>query len=84
MKTVYKYPIPLKMQKFDLMLPENFKVNRIGFQSDQLFMWAEVVKDGRQVQHHFAAFGTGQDVPDSAKFLYTYDIGPFVLHLYLL
>lgn len=84
MKTVYKYPVPRRAPKFEIMMPELLKIIRVGFQNEELQMWAEVLKDSRQSAVRFAAFGTGQDIPNDAVHVATYDDGPFVLHLYRL
>jgi hypothetical protein len=82
MKTVYKYPIPITSEKFSLQLPFGFKVLRIGFQNEKLFMWVEVNKDNHPVETRFLIFGTGQDIPSGANYLSTYEIGPLVFHIY--
>lgn len=82
MKTVYKYPVPRAAKTFSIILPVNFRFLRVHFQEDNIFLWAEVVKDTQTKQFDFQVFGTGQDIPDSAKYLTTYDDGPFVFHLF--
>lgn len=84
MKTVFKYPVPKVLQKFQLALPVGFKFLRIGFQNEELFIWAEVRKDVATAICSFAAYGTGHDIPDGAAYIATYDLGPYVIHLYQL
>ena len=83
-KTVYKYPLPLRDSKFSLVLPENFKFLCVMFQNELPFMWAEVAEEVSKTEFQFQLFGTGQEIPESATYLTTYSIGPFVLHLYRL
>lgn len=84
MRRVYKYPVPRRSAKFPVLLPANFRFLRIGFQAEELFMWAEVLPDTVQVVHNFIVVGTGHDIPIGAKYVTTYDDGPFVFHVYLL
>jgi len=84
MKTVYKYPVPMTSQAFELPLPVGFKFLRIGAQNNNMFVWLEVKKDTPQNVYKFCLYGTGQDIPDSAEYLSTFDSGPFVIHLYKL
>ena len=82
MKRVYKYPVNRNAKKFSLILPMNFKFLRVQLQNETAFFWAEVILDGLTVEYKFELFGTGQDIPDTAKHLGTYDDGPFVFHLF--
>ncbi len=83
MKKAFKYPIPKRSAKFSLMLPIGFKFLRVNPQGEELMLWAEV-KDVASTQVDFQVFGTGHEIPDEAKYLTTYDDGPFVFHLYQL
>ncbi len=82
MKKIYKYPIPCKEPKFSVVLPIGFKFLRLAFQDEQLQMWCEFAAGARTIKTDFQAFGTGHEIPDGAKYLTTYDLGPFVFHLY--
>jgi hypothetical protein len=84
MKTAYKYPVPRRSPKFSLHLPKDFKFLRIHFQGEDLQFWAEVVPEKVSDQVDFQVFGTGHEIPDHAKYLQTFDDGPFVFHLYQL
>lgn len=84
MKTVFKYPIPATSKSFSEVLPRGFKFLRMLTQNGTMCMWLEVDKDAIKDQINFELFGTGQDIPVHAKYLSTYDVGPFVLHLYQL
>lgn len=85
MKRVYKYPIPSAIKnKFTVPLPEGFKFLRVSFQETQLQMWCEVPDGAKPVTVDFQCYGTGHDIVPGAKYLTTYDMGPFVFHLYQL
>jgi len=85
MKRVFKYPIPSAHKgKFTVPLPEGFKFLRVSFQEIQLQMWCEVPDGAKTVTVDFQTYGTGQDIAPGAKYLTTYDMGPFVFHLYQL
>lgn len=64
------------------MLPAESRFLRVGFQGEGLFFWAEVIPENSPKEVKFQLFGTGQEIPDSAKYMATYDDGPFVMHLY--
>lgn len=83
-KTVYKYPIPIKTQKFSLLLPKGWKFLSAMIQNDQPFLWAEVVDGVERIEQEFSMYGTGQEIPNNAAYLTTFSIGPFVMHLYIL
>lgn len=83
-KTIYKYPIDMSGKTFSVMLPSPFKFLRTSLQNNQPFMWLEVDKDAVKSESKFCLWGTGQDIPDSAAYLGTFDYGPLVLHLYKL
>lgn len=81
-RTLFKYPIPRNRPKFSVLLPVGFRFARVNFQGEQLMMWADVDRDAKQEQYDFQCFGTGQDIPEHAKYLTSYDDGPFVFHLF--
>jgi len=83
-KTIYNHPIPIEEEKFSLDLQDGWKFLCVAFRQDKPFMWVEVRDFTPKTQHNFQLFGTGQDIPDDARYLATYKLGPFVLHLYLL
>lgn len=86
MKTIYKYPIVLESQDhtFGQVVPVGFKFLRAQLQNGQPFMWLEVDKDAQKSESKFGIWGTGQDIPNSASYLGTFDYGPLVFHLYRL
>ena len=83
-KLVYKYPYFLKQKKFTLQLPVGWKFLTVMVENEKLFLWAEV-RDGVAKENvDFEVFGTGQEIPLTAEYLYTYTVGPFNFHLYML
>ena len=82
MKKIFKYSIPISKTKFSILLPYEYKVLRVGFQAEQLFMWAEFSDGAQNVQYDFQVFGTGQDIKPGAEYVATYELGPLVMHLY--
>lgn len=84
MKIVYKYAVPASQHVFSMSLPKNFKTLRVAYQNERLCMWCEVDPKAEKVETKFSIFGTGQDIPDSAVYVTTWDSGPFVWHLYRL
>jgi len=81
-RRVYKYPIPMNSMEFTVLLPRGYKVNRVGWQQHELFMWATVDVEAPQDKVKFRLFGTGQEIPDSMEFVATWDLGPLVMHCY--
>ena len=71
-KLVYKYPYFLKQKKFTLQLPVGWKFLTVMVENEKLFLWAEV-RDG-----------VAKEIPLTAEYLYTYTVGPFNFHLYML
>ena len=83
---MYKYKIPLARVKFELALPVGHKFLRTCRQGplEELFMWFEVDNELETKTETFILVGTGQNIPDGAKYVSTYDHGPLVLHIYKL
>lgn len=83
-KSVYKWPFSLRETKFSLHLPIGWKLLRVAMQNDRPCIWAEVFDGAERKDFSFEVFGTGQEIPETATWLATYDVGPFVFHLYQL
>ncbi len=81
-KRVFKYPIPSTAKTFTLLLPGGAKFLTMTWQRDQLMAWFEVQDSARVVERKFESFGTGQEIPDSYKYVSTFMHGPFVFHVY--
>lgn len=80
-KRVYKYPIP-NNKHFMLSIPSNSQFLRVAMQNDMHQVWFIVDVDSPPVERKFRLYGTGQDIQPGANWLFTYDNGPFVLHLF--
>lgn len=82
MKRCYKYPVNYKATKFSIMLPVNAQFLRVNWQGDQLYAWYLVDIDAPSFERKFLLFGTGHDIDAAAKWVTTFDNGPFVMHLF--
>lgn len=85
MKTIYKYPFPID-DKFTINLPVGAVVLAAQMQGQQPCLWAEVDTDRPVLPRAFRLFGTGHPMPsgpaDDLRFAATFQMGPFVWHLY--
>lgn len=84
MKMVYKFPYSIKQKRFTLSLSKSWKFVAATISDERPCFWAEVVDGEQKSDFNFEVFGTGQEIPLSAIHLTTYEIGPFVFHLYWL
>lgn len=82
MKLVYKYPYFLKNKKFSLQLPLGWEFLTCMVEDEKIYLWAEVREGVEKEEVNFEVFGTGQEIPLSAKYLTTYSVGPLNFHLY--
>lgn len=83
MKRVYKYPVPISSSRFSLLLPLGAEILHMGWQNEQLFLWARVDPDAVKENREFIGIGTGQDLPyEAKKHIATYTTGPFVVHIF--
>lgn len=66
MKTIYKYPIPMKSE-FHINLPERSEVLKFGLQDDKPMIWVLIhngsVDDTRRAEFRLA--GTGHMINDN-------------------
>ena len=81
MKTIYKQFIPIDNDPHTFLFAG--PVLHVGYQGpgDDLVFWHEA---GIQPGAHrmFQVFGTGHNIPHSAKYCGTVQVGMFVWHLY--
>lgn len=82
MKTVYKYPFSIGKPKFSLNLPVGWKFLSVLFLDEKPQLWAEVADGVARQDYKFELYGTGQEIPDTAEYLTTFSVGPFIFHLY--
>jgi hypothetical protein len=78
----YKYPVVYKATKFSLMLPQGAQFLRVNWQGQDLFAWYLVDTTAPVLQKDFLLYGTGHDVAPGAKWVTTFDNGPFVIHMF--
>jgi len=79
MKTIHKYEV---FDALGLMLPCDAKVLTVQMQGDTPVMWVELTPQFGVMQRQFRVYGTGQQIPDDAEYLATWQQPPFVWHLY--
>ena len=88
MKTIYKYNIEIS-PKFELDMPENFKILSVQTQNNQPVFWAEIDKNNEVKRYEFSVMGTGQTTEENGRpmlYLGTFQVndGTFVGHFYQL
>jgi hypothetical protein len=82
MLTVHKYPFRV-LDRVVLMMPEGAEVLHVEYQHGRPCLWALVDTERILVTHHFRIFGTGEEVPVSARdHVATFQEGLFVWHLF--
>lgn len=63
MHVIYKYPLkPLEVNRVEM--PYNCKILTVGFQVNELFLWAAVDTDFVKVEKLFYPVGTGIELSD--------------------
>lgn len=75
MKTVHKHAI----MPNELVMAFTGRPVGFGAQNGRLVFWAET---DEPITRHLGVFGTGWDIPDTARHLFTAQSGEFVWHLY--
>lgn len=90
MKAVHNHPFSFKSAKFSLELPVGWKFLSVVVSdkgpehTTQTKMYVEVKEGMMKETVNFKLLGTGHEVDDSATFLTTFTVGPFVFHLFKL
>ncbi len=81
MKTIYKYP--LSFDTFDAIdLPANAEVVDFQFQADNPFIWC-LHNTGIVIERrYFRVVGTGQQIPEDAKYIKSCHVSGYVWHLF--
>lgn len=79
MRRVLKYPLGHSTQ---LSLPDGWWVVRVALQNGLPFVWIEREREGEEHPVSLEVFATGQDIPECARWLGTWEDGPFIWHLY--
>jgi hypothetical protein len=70
---IFKYALTRETDDdIELLIPEGFKIIHIGFQNDLLCLWAEVDPDAASEVVSFGVLGTGHQIPDDYKHLFTW------------
>jgi hypothetical protein len=81
-RTVYKYPLPLRDGPTSIEMPNGALIVDIAAQHGALFLWAEVETALPSNPRTFAVVGTGHEVPEDHVFVRTAHAPPFVWHVY--
>jgi hypothetical protein len=85
MKTIWKFPIPLK-DIFTLEMPENASVIHVGLDPQGIpCLWAIVFTGAGKLNRRFLLHGTGHECSPLAKretHIGTFIMGMLVLHLF--
>lgn len=84
-KTIFKYAIPVDDQWHEVPAPLPVRVVHVASQGlpDTVFVWAEVNPPVTDTStRRMRVFGTGRPIPDSACYVGTAQIDPFVWHVY--
>lgn len=91
--TVWKFPLGEAAVDargaLTLVMPRNAEVLHVGVQEQEgekpktrVVIWALVDPDATEEERHFLLIATGQAVPDEARHLGTFFMGPYVWHLF--
>ena len=64
MKTVHKFQIFPTNEKQSIDINDGARILSVGFQGNNLFLWAFVDTENELKPRYFHIFGTGHDIPD--------------------
>ena len=81
MKTIYKYEIGLG-SKIDILLPSDAKVLLVEVQGMAPCVWVEHDLEKPKITRTFSIIGTGHEIPEEAAHVGSFQMPPFVWHLY--
>ena len=88
MKSVFKYKLEPKIGESKtepVTMPVDAKYLHVGFQGEDMYLWAEVDTDLCDVYHTFEVFGTGHEMSDESRnFIGTAQLNNYqlVFHIY--
>jgi len=82
-KTVWKFPISVSNESESLPLPEGANYLHVAIQPGSgPCVWVEVEPERAAQNRFIQVFGTGHTIPETAKYIGTWQEEPFVWHLY--
>ena len=82
MKTIYKYPFEIQ-PSFTSEIPQDHLIVLVELQQNTPCIWMEVDKNKEWDEvKTFYIFGTGHDIPDDKVHVASFQMPPFVWHLY--
>lgn len=86
MKTIYKYPVEVIDESFQLVLPIESEILTLQMQRDIPSLWIrQYPYNPGQIQelHTYKWFGTGYtEIPDNATYIGTVQFSDYVFHLF--
>jgi hypothetical protein len=81
MRTVFKYPFPIR-DEIEVSMPEGAHIVAVQLQDNQPTMWAEVDTTKTPWPRKFRIFGTGHPISDGLRWIATFQMGSLVWHVY--
>lgn len=84
MRTVYKYEFNIELDgKFDLHLPDNHQILKVGVQGPNPCMWVLVETNDETFPIGFTIYGTGHEIKSYLHFYVgTFCQHPLVWHVF--
>ena len=87
MKAIWKFPIPVTDDIFELLMPKNAELLHVGMTESmaEIWLWALVDPDADKEPRQFKIYGTGHPIrPNHGTYVGTaYESGkPLVWHLF--
>jgi hypothetical protein len=80
--SVHKYELSDSVNQTLVNMPAGAEILRLAVQRGVPTIWARVDPDADRVTRTFQIFGTGNPIPPAAKYVGTFDVGPFVWHVF--
>lgn len=81
MRTIYKYGINLGVTELDL--PANAEVIHAGLDPrEQMSIWCLVTPEAPTEKKKFVIKGTGHEIESNLYYIKTFNVDPFVWHLF--
>lgn len=80
--SVHKYQLSDYANQTLVNMPAGAEILRLAVQHSVPTIWARVIPDAERVTRTFQIFGTGHPIPPGSKYIGTFDVGPFVWHVF--
>jgi len=82
MRTIWKFPLLIVDDFIHLEMPVGSRVLHVDMQGDTPCIWAELDSDAPKEVREFLVFGTGHPIPVSLNHVGSFQMPPFVWHIY--